>query len=119
MAALKDPPSSPAPMPRAGNYTSKTSRPIPQQRPNFIPAQSWLGYSWITKDPELDYVIWAIGESGWSAERIEAECEKNGHKVSASTILNWCYGSVMRPQNVTMNSVMAALGYSRMWKREG
>ena len=107
-----------APAPKSAQaYTPKFARPIAQQRPNFIPAQSWLGYSWLDKDPELDFVIWAIGESGWSAERIEAETEKNGHKVSKYTILAWTFGSTRRPQNVTMNTVMAALGYDRTWHR--
>jgi hypothetical protein len=98
-------------------YVAKDRRPVPQQRPNFIPAQSWLAYSFIDKDPELDHVIWAIGESGWSAEKIEQETEKLGRRVSRYTVLNWCYGDVKRPQNISMNNVMAVLGYSRMWKR--
>lgn len=96
---------------------AKWAKPVPQQRANFIPAQSWLAYNWIDKDPELDFVIWAIGESGWSLEKIEQETEANGHKVSRYTLMNWCFGDVKRPQNATMNSVMAAIGWDRTFGR--
>jgi hypothetical protein len=99
-------------------YVSKDRRPVGQQRPNFIPQQNWLAYNWIDKDPELDFVIWAIGDSGWSAEKIELETEKNGHRVSRYTVLNWVYGDVKRPQNASMNNVMSAIGYSRTWTRQ-
>lgn len=101
----------------APKYLAKHARPITQQRPNFVPAQSWLAYNWLDRDPELDYIQWAIADSGKSAEWIERECEKNGHRVSRYTILNWCFGDTKRPQNASMNSVMAALGYERTWHR--
>ena len=107
------PPSNPAQQ----NYRSKArwAKPMPKAHKNFIPAQSWLGYNWIDKDPELDFVLHAIEESGWTLERIEAETEKNGHKVSRYTLLAWFYKGTRQPKNVTMNSVMAAIGWERHW----
>lgn len=102
--------------PRTG-YVRKTARPVPQTRPNFIPAQSWLAYNWIDKDPELDFVCWAIEAAGKSVEWIEHETEKLGHRVSRYTILNWLYGDAKRPQNATMNTVMAVLGWERAWRQ--
>ena len=102
----------------APTYVSKTKGPIP--RPNFIPTQqSWLAYQWIDKDPELDLIVAYIAESGKSAEWIERECEKNGHKVSRWTILNWSYGATKRPQNASISSVMAAIGYNKTWTYTG
>lgn len=105
-----------SPTPPGGTYARKTAQPV-KAKVNFIPQQSWLSYNWIDKDPDLDFVIWAIQDSGRSAEWIEAECEKFGHRVSRYTILNWCFGSTKRPQNNSMNTVMAVLGWNREWKR--
>lgn len=100
-----------------GGYVRKTARPIPQTRKNIIPPMSFLAYNWIDKDPDLDFVAWAIAESGKSAEWIEAQTEREGHKVSRYTIINWLYGGVKRPQNASMNMVMGVLGWDRVWNR--
>lgn len=91
----------------------KTAQPMPHR--NLIPQRNFLAYNWIDKDPDLDFVIAAIGSSGKSAEWIEAETEKHGHRVSRYTVLNWCYGDVKRPQNASMSMVMSVLGWSREW----
>jgi hypothetical protein len=106
--------------PALQNYQSKArwAKPMPKQHANFIPAQSWLGYNWIDRDPELDFVLHAIEESGWTLERIEAETEKNGHKVSRHTLLAWFYKGTRQPKNVTMNNVMAAIGWHRHWTQQ-
>jgi hypothetical protein len=96
---------------------AKWAKPLPRAHANFIPAQSFLQYSWQDKDPELDFVKFAIEESGWTLERIERETEANGHRVSRYTLMAWYYGSTKRPQNATMNSVMAAIGWERPWVR--
>lgn len=96
---------------------ARWAKPLPRAHKNFIPAQSWLQYSWHDKDPELDFVKYAIEESGMTLEQIERETEKNGHRVSRYTLLAWYYGSTKRPQNATMNSVMAAIGWHRPWQR--
>lgn len=102
---------------QGATYLRKDQRPIVKPGVNFIPQQSWLSYNWIDKDPELDFVVGAITQSGKSAEWIEIESEKFGHKVSRYTVLNWCYGNVKRPQNASMNTVMAVLGWTREWKQ--
>lgn len=106
--------------PEAVNYTRKTAKPMPvTQRKNFIPAQSWLGYNWVDKDPELEFVLACIEQSGWSLERIEAETEKHGHKVSRYTLYAWFYKGTKRPMNSTMNTVMAVIGWTRKWEQTG
>lgn len=112
---------SPEPANDAHGYQSQDRyhRPIERKRPNFIPAQSWLHYNWTDKDPELDYVCSVIEGSGLTIEKIEKETEKHGHKVSRFTIYNWLYGGTKRPHNVTMNTVMSALGYERTWLPRG
>lgn len=77
------------------------------------------GYRFIDKDPDMDMVVAAIGNSGLSSEKIEALTISIGRKVSASTIVGWTYGRTKRPQNFTLNSVMIALGYEREWKKNG
>lgn len=109
---------SPAPK-TPGQSKAKWAVPMPKTRVNFIPAQSWLEYNWIDKDPELDFVLSCIEQSGWSLERIEAETEKMGHRVSRYTLMAWFYKDVKRPQNATMNTVMAAIGWTRQWKQVG
>jgi len=106
------------PKPATGQSNARWAKPMPKTRVNFIPAQSWLDYNWIDKDPELDFVLSCIEQSGWSLERIEAETEKNGHKVSRYTLMAWFYKGVKRPQNATMNTVMAAIGWHREWKQK-
>ena len=96
-------------------YLSQASRPAPR-RPNFIPATpNYLAYNWIDKDPDMDFIVGLIGESGLSPEDIEHETEALGHKVSRYTIMGWLYKSVRRPQNYTMTIVAMALGYSKTW----
>lgn len=96
---------------------ARWAKPMPKSRPNFIPAQSWLEYNWLDKDPELEFVLFAIEESGRSPEWIERETEAFGHKVSRYTLLAWFYKGTRQPKNVTMNTVMAAIGWERPWRR--
>lgn len=109
------------PNPALQNYRrqARWAKPMPKAHANFIPASSWLGYNWIDKDPELEFVLHCIEESGWTIEQIEAETEKNGHKVSRHTLLAWFYKGTRQPKNVTMNNVMAAIGWERHWTKAG
>jgi hypothetical protein len=117
-AAKKDKPSMTTnPQLAAHRSNAKWAKPLPKTHANFIPAQSWLAYSWIDKDPELDMVKFAIEESGMTLEQIEIATEQAGHKVSRYTILNWMFGETRRPQNVTINTVMAVIGWDRPWVR--
>lgn len=107
----------PLPGPTKAVRIARTKKPLPQTRPNFIPRQSWLDYNWKDKDPELEFVQWAIADSGMSAEKIEAETAAIGHKVSRYTIIGWMYKGVKRPQNATIQTVMSVLGWDRPWIR--
>ena len=111
--------SAPPANPAAQNYRSKArwAKPMPHAHKNFIPAQSWLGYNWIDKDPELDFVLHCIEESGHTLEWIEQETERQGHKTSRWTLLAWFYKGTRQPKNVTMNNVMAAIGWERHWSQ--
>ena len=86
---------------------------------SFIPAQSWLAYNWVDRDPEMDLVQAAIAESGMTLEQIEAETIKLGHKVSKWCLMQWCFGDTKRPQNITISMVMLACGYDKHWVRRG
>lgn len=96
---------------------ARWAKPLPRVHANFIPAQSWLEYNWVDKDPEMDFVLHAIEESGMTIEQIERETERLGHKVSRYTMLGWFYKGVKRPQNCTINTVMACIGWERPWVR--
>lgn len=107
--------------PAQQNYrrTARWAKPMPRAHANFIPAQSWLAYNWIDKDPELEFVLHAIEESGHTLEWIERQTEANGHRVSRHTLLAWFYKGTRQPKNVTMNNVMAAIGWTRNWTQTG
>jgi hypothetical protein len=96
---------------------AKWAKPVPKPKKNFIPAQSWLAYSWIDRDPEMDLVHAAIAESGMTLEQIEEETIKLGHRVSKFTLMSWVFGDTRRPQNVTLTMVMLACGYDKHWIR--
>lgn len=104
-----------APEPPAKTPNNKYVRPLKRTRPNFIPAQSWLAYNWIDKDPELEFVCGCIEDSGMTLEQIERETEAHGHKVSRYTMYGWLYGETKRPHNATMSTVMSAIGWERHW----
>lgn len=96
---------------------ARWAKPLPKQHKNFIPAQSYLAYNWKdSRDPDLEFALFAIEQSGWTVEQIEAETEKAGHKVSRYCLLGWFYKGVKRPQNATLSIVMSVLGWERPWK---
>ena len=103
----------------AHRSNAKWAKPLPKSRKNWIPAQSYLKYNWgpEEKDPDLQFALFAIAESGWTLEQIERETEKAGHRVSRYCLLGWAYGSTRRPQNATLSTVMAVLGWERPWKQ--
>jgi hypothetical protein len=102
---------------RVKQSKARWAKPLPHTHRNFIPAQSWLAYNWLDKDPQLDEVKAAIEDSGMTLEQIEHETEKMGHRVSRYTLIAWYFGETKRPQNCTMNTVMSVLGYERQWKK--
>jgi hypothetical protein len=81
---------------QASTSNARWAKPLPQTHRNFIPAQSWLAYNWIDKDPEMDFVLSAIEQSGMTLEQIERETEAHGHKISRYTLMNWVFKGVKR-----------------------
>jgi hypothetical protein len=112
-------PPPPPPIPEH-HSNAKWAKPLPKQRANWIPAQSYLQYNWGTaeRDPDLEFALFAIAESGWTLEQIELETERAGHRVSRYCLLGWAYGSVRRPQNATLSIVCAVLGWERPWTQK-
>jgi hypothetical protein len=109
----------PPPTPPETPYRRKAiwAKPMPKSRPNFIPRQSYLEYNWGAeeRDPDLEFALFAIQESGWTLEQIELETEKHGRKVSRYCLLGWHFKGVRRPQNATLSIVMSVLGWERPW----
>jgi hypothetical protein len=62
----------------------------------------------IVRDPTLDQVLKLMDQGHHSAKYLS---EKSG--VAATTIYNWRHGKTRRPQNVTMDFVLRAMGYKR------
>ena len=98
-------------------YIGRVHAPAPK-RANFIPSTpNYFGYNWIDKDPDMEFIVGILGESGLSPEDVEEETAKLGHKVSRYTIIGWLYGSVRRPQNYTMTIVALACGWTKQWSQ--
>lgn len=101
-------------------YVRKWARPMPKTRPNVIPHPDWLAYNWQgDRDPELEFVLSAIEQSGMSLEWISDECERQGHRVRVGTMLNWFYRGTRQPKNCTINAVMRAISWTRSWTQVG
>lgn len=95
---------------------ARWAKPMPKTRKNFIPAQSYLAYNWKDdRDPDMEFALFAIEESGWTLEQIEEATERHGHKVSRYCLMGWFYKGVRRPQNATLSTVMSVLGWERPW----
>lgn len=110
--------SAPPSVPGAYQSQARWAKPLPKPRVNAIPRPDWLAYNWIDKDPDLEFCLSAISESGMTLEQIERETEKNGHKVSRYTLMAWSYGTTKRPQNATISTVMRAIGWERPWVKQ-
>lgn len=80
-----------------------------------VTAKSAQGYRFVDKDPDMEYVVAAIGNSGKSPEQIEKLTTRIGRRVSAAAVTGWMFGATKRPQNYTLTSVMYALGFNRLW----
>jgi transcriptional regulator with XRE-family HTH domain len=63
-------------------------------------------YSFVDKDPMIDYLRTIIQDSGETLKKIG---EDSG--VNPQTISKWLYGDTKRPQAASMNAVLRALGY--------
>jgi transcriptional regulator with XRE-family HTH domain len=67
---------------------------------------SYKSYSFVDKDPMIDYIRTIIHESGETLKKIS---EDSG--VGVHTISKWLYGETMQPRAASINAVLRALGY--------
>jgi transcriptional regulator with XRE-family HTH domain len=67
---------------------------------------SYKSYSFVDKDPMIDYIRTIIHESGETLTKIS---ENSG--VGQQTISKWLYGETMQPRAASINAVLRALGY--------
>lgn len=98
-----------------GQPTKAQQVPLRLKRPNKI-SHSAADKAYLFtegKDPLLIQLINLIDESGFTVNYIS---EKSG--VAAGTIHNWIAGKTKRPQNVTLESVLNAIGYERRVVRQ-
>lgn len=73
---------------------------------NYIShSQASKGYRHIDKDPMMDQVMAAVKQSGLSITDIA-----HASGVTAQTIRRWDYGKTRRPQHMTMEFVLRAVG---------
>ena len=67
-----------------------------------------IGYRFKDQDPVMVLMNRVITDSTLSIDQISQRCG-----VAKSTIRKWQHGDVRRPQNVTVEAVLRALGYHR------
>ena len=91
------------------SLSSPSSSPTGRAPNNLAHINRDRGYRFIKQDPILRDVSRAITESGLSLARIAS---KSG--VTTCTISRWMSGKVKRPQNLTVEFVLKALGYKRV-----
>ena len=71
-----------------------------------MPGFTYKSYSFIDKDPIIDYIRTIVNDSKMSLKRISDESG-----VSDNTIRMWLYGETKRPQAASINAVLMAIGY--------
>jgi|HubBroStandDraft_6_1064221.scaffolds.fasta_scaffold00221_21 transcriptional regulator with XRE-family HTH domain len=71
-----------------------------------MPGFTYKSYSFIDKDPIIDYIRTIVEESGITYKEIEA---RSG--VTAWTLRNWFSGKTKKPQAATINAVLRCIGY--------
>jgi transcriptional regulator with XRE-family HTH domain len=71
-----------------------------------MPNSTYKSYSFIDKDPIIDYIRTIIQDGDLSMKEIT---ESSG--VSQNTIHNWLYGATKRPQAASLNAVLRVLQY--------
>jgi transcriptional regulator with XRE-family HTH domain len=67
---------------------------------------TYKSYSFVDKDPMIDYIRTIIFDSGETLKKIS---EDSG--VNANTISKWLYGETKQPRAASVNAVLRALGY--------
>ena len=71
-----------------------------------MPGFTYKSYSFVDKDPIIDYIRTIINDSKLTLKTI---AEESG--VRQQTISNWLYGDTKAPQAATINAVLRALSY--------
>ena len=71
-----------------------------------MPQSQYKTYSFIDKDPIIDYVRTAIADYDKSLKHLS-----NESGVSTVTIRNWLYGTTKRPQAASLNAVLRSCFY--------
>lgn len=66
------------------------------------------GYRFTDRDPVMDFITKDITDSGWPLTYV---AERSG--VSRACLANWQNGKTKHPQNMTVEAVLKALGWSR------
>ena len=68
------------------------------------------GYRFVDKDPIIDAIRFAIKETGMKSSEIALLAN-----VSKTTLYNYDYGKVRKPQHATARSVLNACGFEELW----
>ena len=78
------------------------------------------GYRFQDRDPQMVELCHIIDQSSMTVPTICGEVSKatgGAYRISTTTVYNWLNGTTRRPQNLTMNWVGYALGYTRAWTK--
>jgi transcriptional regulator with XRE-family HTH domain len=67
---------------------------------------AYRSYSFVDKDPIIDYIRTIIAEGSLTMREIS-----DASGVSIATISNWLYGKTKRPQAASLNAVLRVLQY--------
>lgn len=90
-----------------------------QRRPNKLAYAQKPGRQLPERDEELDEIVGLITESSLTYEEIAKNALKAGYVINKSTPRSWVDNGdrppVRRPQNHSINAVMAGLGYKKQW----
>ena len=81
-------------------------KPTPVRNLNHLTRDK--GYRFQDRDPILEFITNDITDSGWPLSLIS---ERSG--VSIGTLSNWQSGKTKHPQNITVDAVLKALGWTR------
>jgi transcriptional regulator with XRE-family HTH domain len=70
----------------------------------------YKSYSFVDKDPAIDFARTAIQDSGLTYQQVSELSD-----VSVGTMIGWFHGKTRRPQYATIMAVMRGIGYEQRW----
>jgi len=80
----------------------------------------YKAYNFRTKDPEVDILRTLIEDHfGHRINHKSIRQITEGGGPSQSAMSSWFFGKTLRPQNATLEAAGRAIGYRRVWKKEG